>query len=154
MTLAVRRVVTGHDAEGKAVVWIDEIADHPTSRRSGHASHLIWTTDGAPADIAGSDDMGKHQTGRPPPANGALFRVLEIDPGGEPEMHFTETIDYVIIMSGEIHMELDDGVIVVLKEGDLLVQRGTIHSWHNRGDVPCRMAAVLIDASPLQGVRA
>lgn len=154
MTLKIRRVVTGHDADGKAVVWIDEIADNPTSRRRGHDSQLIWITDGSPADNASAEDMGKRAVARPPGPGGALFRIMEIQPGGEPEMHFTETIDYAVVMSGAIQMELDDGKEVTLSAGDVLVQRGTIHSWHNRGDIPCRIAAVLIDANPLEGVRA
>jgi quercetin dioxygenase-like cupin family protein len=79
---------------------------------------------------------------------------MEIQPGGQPEMHNTETIDYVVVIAGQVHMEMDDGEEVVMDAGDVMVQRGTNHSWYNRGDVPCRLAVVLIDAKSLDGVRA
>ena len=147
MTLEVRRVVTTHDQAGKAVVAIDALADNPTSRRSGHQSQLIWTTDGTPADISGSDDCGARQLGRPPPPGGTIFRILELQPGVASEMHNTDTIDYVVVMSGEVEMELDRTTIT-LKAGDVLVQQGTNHCWAVRGPEPCRLAAILIDARP------
>lgn len=154
MSFNIRRVVTGHDANGKTRILIDGYADNPTSRRPGHASQLIWTTDQSPADNTGDADAGAVEIGRPPGPNGTIFRIMEIEPGGQPEMHNTETVDYIIVIAGRIHMEMDDGEEVVLEAGDVMVQRGTNHSWHNRGDIPCRIAAVLIDARSLVGVRA
>lgn len=154
MSFNIRRVVTGHDANGKTKILIDGNADKPTSRRPGHASQLIWTTDQSPADNMGDADAGAVEIGRPPGPNGTIFRIMEIQPGGQPEMHNTETIDYVIVIAGQIHMEMDDDEFVVMEAGDVMVQRGTNHSWYNRGDVPCRIAVVLIDAKPLDGVRA
>ena len=81
--------------------------------------------------------------------NGTVFRVIEFAPGVAPRNHRTDSIDYAVVMSGEIDMELDDSV-VHLKAGDVLVQRGTIHNWVNRGSAPCVMAFVLIDAKPVE----
>ena len=141
----VRRVVTGHDENGKSCVLIDDVASNATSRRLGHDSRLIWVTDAAPASYDGNEDAGARAIGRPPPDNGTLIRILEIQPGVTAEPHFTETIDYVIVMSGEMDMVLDTET-VKLNAGDVLVQRGTKHNWVNHGPKPCRFAAILIDA--------
>jgi mannose-6-phosphate isomerase-like protein (cupin superfamily) len=146
MTFEIRRVVTTHDAQGKAVVMVDAPANNPTSRRAGHQSQLIWTTDATPSDLSHHEDMGARDAGRPPPPGGTIFRVLELQPGVAAEMHRTDTVDYVIMLEGEIDMEMDDGLEVHLDAGDVLVQQGTYHSWTNRGTVPCRLAAVLVDA--------
>ena len=146
MTFEIRRVVTTHDAQGKARVMVDAPADNPTSRRSGHQSQLIWMTDVTPSDLSHHEDMGARDAGRPPPAGGTIFRVLELQPGVSAEMHRTDTVDYVIMLEGAIDMEMDDGFEVHLETGDVMVQRGTYHSWTNRGTVPCRLAAILVDA--------
>jgi quercetin dioxygenase-like cupin family protein len=82
-------------------------------------------------------------------SNGTVFRVVEFAPGGAPRVHRTDSIDYAVVISGEIDMELDDSVVHV-KAGDVLVQRGTIHNWVNRGSAPCVIAFVLIDAKPVE----
>jgi mannose-6-phosphate isomerase-like protein (cupin superfamily) len=79
--------------------------------------------------------------------DGVVCRISEFSPGVAPRVHRTASIDYAIVLSGEIDMEMDDEV-VHLKAGDVLVQRGTIHNWVNRGSEPCRIAFVLIDAMP------
>ena len=81
--------------------------------------------------------------------NGTVFRVVEYGPGVAPRVHRTESIDYAVVISGEIDMELDDGVTVHLEQGDTLVQRGTLHNWVNRGDKPCVIAFVLVAAKPV-----
>jgi mannose-6-phosphate isomerase-like protein (cupin superfamily) len=144
--MEIRRVVTGHDENGKSRVLIDDIASNATSRRAGHDSRLIWVTDAAPAAYDGNEDAGAREVGRPPPENGTLIRILEIQPGVTAEPHFTETIDYVIVMLGEMDMVLDTET-VQLRAGDVLVQRGTMHNWVNHGPEPCRFAAILIDAA-------
>ena len=78
-----------------------------------------------------------------------MFRVVEFAPGVAPRVHRTDSIDYAVVISGEIDMELDNSV-VHLKAGDVLVQRGTIHNWVNRGNAPCVIAFVLIDAKPVE----
>jgi len=147
----VRRVVTGHDADGKAIVLIDGEAVNRRTSASGNSSTLMWCSDAMPADIAiGSDveDMGARVLGTPPPENGTRFTVNEIVPGSAAVMHRTETLDYAIIIAGEIDLELDDSC-VTLRAGDVVVQRGTNHAWVNRGTQPAIVAFVLIDAQPL-----
>jgi len=147
----IRRVVTGHDADKVAKAIMDSPATNSRSGASGSTSTLVWTTDGAPADIAVGEkveDMGARKRGTAPPRNGSRFVVIDYPPGNKGDMHRTDTIDYVIVLSGEIEMEMDASR-VKLKAGDVLVQRGTHHAWHNRGTTPARLAFVLIDAKPL-----
>ena len=147
----IRRVVTGHDANGTAKVLIDGPASNTRTSKSGGVSTLIWCTDRAPADIpAGEDveDMGARLLGTPPPPNGTRFTVNDIPPGRMGPMHRTETIDYVIVLAGELEMQMDDST-VKLRAGDVLVQRGTRHAWINRGPRPARVAFILVDAEPL-----
>jgi hypothetical protein len=148
----VRRVITGHDQDGKAIVLIDGDVTNARTSAIGNSSKLVWCTDRTPADIAlGVDveDMGARIIGTPPPPNGTRFTVNDIVPGGKAgNMHRTETIDYVIVISGEVEMDLDDST-VKLRAGDVMVQRGTNHAWVNRGTEPARIAFVLVDAEPL-----
>ena len=148
----IRRVVTGHDQNNVAKVIIDDIATNAKSSRPGQLSTLMWCTDAMPADMPvgeNVEDMGARILGTYPPVNGTRFMIAEYPPGNVPRRHRTETIDYIIILSGEIDMELDNGAMVTLKTGDVMIQRGTYHAWINRGPDVCRMAFVLIDAKPL-----
>ena len=147
MTLNVRRIVTGHDAQGRAVVEIDDVSSHLSSSRPGHSSGLIWTTEGFPVDNDGHGDEADRPVRTTLP-NGTVFRVIEYQPGVAPRNHRTDSIDYAVIVSGEIDMELD-GESVHLRAGDVVVQRGTIHNWVNNGTEPCVIAFVLIDAKPV-----
>ena len=147
MTLQLRRVVTGHDADGRALVKIDEVAQNVVSGRPGQLRCVIWTTESFPVDNRGDEDGALRQTGTTLP-NGTVFRIVEFGPGVAPRRHRTDSIDYAVVMSGEIDMELD-GAVVQLRAGDVLVQRGTIHNWVNRGSEPCVIAFVLIDAKPV-----
>jgi quercetin dioxygenase-like cupin family protein len=148
MTLQVRRVVTGHDAEGRAVVQIDEVAQNVISNRPGAQSAVIWTTEGFPVDNTGADDQALRQTGTTLPG-GSVFRVVEFAPGVSPRNHRTDSIDYAVVIAGEIDMVLDE-TSVRLRTGDVLVQRGTIHNWVNNGSEPCVIAFALIDAKPVE----
>jgi quercetin dioxygenase-like cupin family protein len=148
MTLQFRRVVTGHDASGRAIVKIDETAKNVISSRPGATSCVVWTSEGFPVDNTGEEDAGLCRTGTTLD-NGTVFRILELAPGAGPRNHRTDSIDYAVVISGEIDMELD-GSTVHLKAGDVLVQRGTIHNWVNRGTVPCVIAFVLIAAKPVE----
>lgn len=171
MTGKVRRVVTGHDASGKAVVLIDGTAPNVKVREAqgGLVSTLLWVTDESPADISGAADRADRTIGVPPPDRGSVFRMVDfppvatagrvdnaavlkemgLDPGKASDrsgfMHRTRSIDYAIVVSGEIDMLLDDSE-VHLKAGDVMVQQGTNHAWENRGTETCRIAFVLIDA--------
>ena len=148
MALQLRRIVTGHDADGRAVVKIDEITKNPPSGRPGRSACVVWTTEGFPVDNTGDEDGGTRQVGTTL-NNGTVFRVVEFMPGVSPRVHRTDSIDYAVVMSGEIDMEMDDSV-VHLKAGDVLVQRGTIHNWVNHGAESCVIAFVLIDAKPVE----
>ena len=147
MVLQVRRVVTGHDKNGKAVVAIDEMVDYARSLRPGHSAFVAWATDGHPIDNADPEDgrFKKVVNGDP---GSTILRVVEYGPGVASRRHRTNSVDYAIVLKGEIDMELDEGE-VHLKAGDILVQRGTIHNWTNRGTDPCVIAFVLIAAAPV-----
>ena len=148
MSVKVRRVVTGHDASGRAVVKIDEVSRNVVSGRPGASSAVIWTTDAIPADNSGDADTALRKVGTTLPG-GTVFRVVEFSPGVSPRVHRTDSIDYAVVISGEIDMELEKGQEVHLKAGDVLVQRGTVHNWINRGKAPCMIAFALIDAKPV-----
>lgn len=147
MALTIRRVVTSHDENGKAVVAIDEFCRNLRSSRENHQSCVVWSTGAFPADNSGPEDGGARPVG-PTDPNGTVFRVVRYEPGVAARVHRTESIDYAVVISGEIDMELDDSM-VHLKAGDVLVQRGTIHNWANRGTEPCVIAFVLIAAEPV-----
>jgi quercetin dioxygenase-like cupin family protein len=147
MGLRIRRVVTGHDDEGRAVVKIDEMCRNLISTREGHKSCVVWTTDTAPANNDGDEDASQRPVGTTL-AGGTVFRIVRYNPGIAPRNHRTDSIDYAVVLAGEIDMELD-GSVVKLKAGDVLVQRGTVHNWVNRGTEPCTIAFVLVDAKPV-----
>jgi hypothetical protein len=178
MTRPVRRVVTGHNADGKSTFVIDADCPHVFRRAPGSAIVTeLWETSGAPADNRGDGDAADHPYRLPPPKNGSSFRIIEYPPDKErlaalaheraaaddgsgrsaaldranprhPGFHKTNSIDYAIVLSGEIYALMDEGE-VLLKAGDVLVQRGTNHAWSNRTDEPARIAFVLIDADPV-----
>ena len=149
MPLQLRRIVTGHDEQGNAIVKIDEIAQHWREGRPGGTILNVWTTDSAPANNSLDTDGGMREGKFTMIQNGSVFRILDFKPGLERRMHRTNSIDYIVVMSGEIDMELDNGVEVHLKQGDVVVQRGTIHNWINRGTETCIMAVILIHADPV-----
>jgi quercetin dioxygenase-like cupin family protein len=106
---------------------------------------VIWTTDDLPVDFAeDGEDKAAREIGTTIPG-GSVFRVVEYGPGVTPRNHRTDSIDYAVVVSGEIDMETD-GANVHLRAGDVLVQRGTIHNWVNNGTETCVIAFVLISA--------
>lgn len=172
MTKPVRRIVTGHRADGRSTVLIDAPAPNVKQRAAGNGSTLLWVTDESPADVSRTGDRAAREIGVPPPRRGSIFRVAEFPPGvgGEvrdnetvlrdfgigsdvkrghaprhPAIHRTRSLDYVVVLEGEITLMLDDGE-VLLKQGDVVVQQGTNHAWINRGAATCRLAMVFIDA--------
>ena len=175
MVSAIRRVVTGHDEKGKSVIVSDGPSPHvltlPGSTDFGLTN--LWVTDGSPARNDGNTDAAARKIVLEPPANGTIFRVVEfpperragtfdreeafaamgadhaMDPDGSrhPGMHKTATVDYAIVLSGEIYALMDEGE-TLLKAGDCLVQRGTNHAWGNRSDAPCLVAFILVSAKP------
>jgi mannose-6-phosphate isomerase-like protein (cupin superfamily) len=147
MSLTLRRVVTGHDDQGRAKVLIDEQVKNVFSHRPNAVYSVIWASEGFPVDNDGDYDPSDKKIGTTI-ENGAVFRVVSFGPGVAPRNHRTESIDYAVVMSGEIDMVLDNET-VSLKAGDVLVQRGTIHNWVNNGKVPCVIAFTLISAKPV-----
>jgi len=170
-----RRVVTGHDENGVAIIESDQTATHILERpnRPGVRLTNFWLTDGTPAEYDGTTETCEGQFILHPPQNGSVFRCVEFLPedpevmakldgkaafaemgagdnivqnARHPWMHRTDSVDYGIIMSGEIWMLMDDeSEDVLLKAGDMVVQRGTNHAWANRGKESCVIAFVLID---------
>jgi mannose-6-phosphate isomerase-like protein (cupin superfamily) len=146
----VRRVVTGHADDGVAKVLWDKAITEVKRGKSGLLTHL-WNTKSTPADIAVGEtiaDPGAEPHITAPPAGGSRFVIIDYPAGNSGTMHRTETIDYIIVLAGEIDMDMDDSS-VHLKTGDVIVQRGTNHAWFNRGTENARVAFVLIDAEPL-----
>ena len=148
MTLKIRRVVTGHDAQGRARVALDELCGNVISRRPNHASCVVWSTGEFPADNGDERDGAAREVATTDP-NGTVFRIVEYRPGVAPRNHRTDSIDYAVVLAGEIDMELE-GETVQLRAGDVLVQRGTVHNWVNRGAEPCVIAFVLVAAQPVE----
>ncbi len=180
MSNAVRRVVTGHDKNGKAIVVSDAPAPfvHTTELRPGYSATDIRRTGDTPAPIVFAAEAPTRGPRRQLPAkHGTVVRISEIPPDGErmggmdaaaskkifeflgntaastfassgvhPLMHRTETIDYAIVIEGELTLILDD-TEVLLKAGDVTVQCGTNHAWSNRSGKPCRIAFILIDGA-------
>lgn len=146
-----RRIVTGHDARGASVVVSD--GPVPMSRelpQDGVAFHEVWATDDAPATIgAGASDPTAGSLTVPPSARGTRIRINEFLPGHlddrglQSPVHRTESIDYGIVLEGEITLVLDDSEVVA-RAGDIVVQRGTDHAWANRGDDVARVVFVLV----------
>jgi quercetin dioxygenase-like cupin family protein len=147
MSVAPRRIVTGHDASGRSVV----LADAPTPKTldiGTAAFHEIWITDETPAKIAASEPEPTDRPVRtPPPAGGVMVRFTEMAPGAESPMHRTETVDVGVVLEGETWLLLDDGSETRVGPGDAVVQRATNHAWANRSDRPVRMMFVLIDGA-------
>jgi quercetin dioxygenase-like cupin family protein len=132
--------VTGHDSEGLAIVQSDSV-------EQGERFTLIWTTEGFPVNN-NAEDGGRRDVGITL-ANGTVFRIGEIQPGGRSPLHRTDSVDYGILLTGQLDMELDGGETVHLSAGDVVVQRGTNHAWVNHSDRPARIAWILIAAEPV-----
>ena len=179
MKRSFRRVVTGHDKQGKSVFVIDDTARHVFTRGPGSAVVTeMWETTATPVSNRGNADAIDRKMRLPPPKQGSAFRIIEYPPDKErvvalnherasgddggsghdaafdrdnprhPGFHKTNSVDYAIVVSGEIYALMDEGE-VLLKAGDVLVQRGTNHAWSNRTDAPAYLAFVLVDAEPV-----
>jgi mannose-6-phosphate isomerase-like protein (cupin superfamily) len=167
----IRRVVTKLEPSGKAVVMLDERTPLAAPRPPNRVAN-IWVTDKSLPDFSWTEDRGKAKTGLVPPKSGTIFRVVDFAPESasghptemdammrivgadapakglpprHPMMHRTRSLDYAVVMSGEIDMLLDEGE-VHLKAGDVVVQQATNHAWVNRGREPCRIAFILMDS--------
>lgn len=181
MTHKIRRVVTGHDSEGNAICVSDEIATNVLQRptRPGVTLTNLWQTNTCPAEFNGPEETVEGPFVLHPPENGTVFRIIEflpedpeviknidgkaafaamgashniIEDARHPYMHRTDSVDYAVILKGEIWMLMDrEQDDVLLKTGDTVVQRGTNHAWANRGTEPCLMMFVLVDGVSKKG---
>jgi mannose-6-phosphate isomerase-like protein (cupin superfamily) len=174
----VRRVVTGHDADGKAIIVSDGITPvvYDIPQRPGYSANEIWATTSMPAEINQAGEPTLRKRSIEPAPNGTVCRIVVHPPEStyihtldratakaafaaygsahastiedenprHPLMHRTKTVDYGIVLSGEVYLVLDKDE-TLLKAGDVVVQRGTNHAWANRSTEPCRMAFILID---------
>ncbi len=175
MVERIRRVVTGHDRDGKSIFIVDGKAPNILEMKSmpGVALTDLWRTTTSPALNSGNKDAAAGRIKLEPPGDGTILRIVEFPPdaawrktadakaafasigaggapdheSGDPMMHTTATVDYIIVLKGEIYAILDKGE-KLLKQGDILVQRGTNHSWSVRGEEPCVIAAILVSAKP------
>jgi quercetin dioxygenase-like cupin family protein len=145
-----RRIVTGHDDAGRSVVLSD--APTPTTEllENGAAFHEIWATGDAPAPIAAAEPAAPAEpTARQlqvsPDSRGTIVHVIDMPPGAVAPMHRTRTIDYGVVLDGAVDLELDDGSVVTMSRGDVVVQRGTAHAWHNRSSSTVRLFFVNVD---------
>ena len=170
----IRRVVTGHDENGVAKVIMDGEATCILQRpnRPGVTLTNLWQADKNPADMELHEDPVDGPLVLHPPKNGSVFRIVQFDPedpevlktldgaaafaemgaganvvqgARHPFMHRTDSLDYAVILTGEIYMMMDEDE-VLLKAGDTVVQQGTNHAWSNRGTEPCQIAFILCDA--------
>lgn len=170
----IRRVVTGHDENGRATVIMDSDATCILQRpnRPGVTLTNLWQVDSTPARMERHDDPVEGPLILHPPENGSIFRIVQFDPedpevlarldgkaafaemgaaanvvedARHPFMHRTDSVDYAVVLTGEIYMMMDDEDYL-LKAGDTVVQQGTNHAWSNRGTEPCQIAFILVDA--------
>jgi mannose-6-phosphate isomerase-like protein (cupin superfamily) len=177
MLRAIRRVITGHDAQGRSVIASDGASPHTIaiSETPPFGMTDLWVTHGSPADNTAPGDPAARTIVLEPPSRGTIFRVVEfppdaqiagrfdrekafeaigareaLDPSGarHPGMHRTHSVDYAIVLSGEIWAVMDVGE-TLLRAGDCLVQRGTNHAWSNRSETACLVAFILVDAAPI-----
>lgn len=174
MANSIRRIITGHSPAGRSIIVSDSPAPDVIVNPNGATSILIWETDRSPASNRGNEDAAPAGLRVPVPPRhrgGSVFRVVDFPPDRElpadyhmdpsvtrvqvdPErskrhhgFHKTDTVDYAIVLDGEIWAMMDEGE-TLMKAGDVLIQRGTFHAWSNRSNRPCRVAFILLDAEP------
>lgn len=174
MARTIRRVVTGHDENGVAKVIMDGDATCFLERpnRPGVRLTNLWQLDTAPAVMETHEDPVTGPLILHPPQGGSIFRIVQFDPedpeklaqmdgkaafaemgagdnvvqgARHPAMHRTDSVDYAVILTGEIYMMMDEED-VLLRAGDTVIQQGTNHAWSNRGTEPCLIAFILNDA--------
>lgn len=141
----VQRVVTGHDENGRAMFKSEDVSPTLMIPSGDAAFLLVWTTATVPADNNDETD-GRTRDAGLTLNQGSVIRIVDMLPGRESPMHRTNSIDYGIVLEGEIELELDGGQCRTIHQGGIIVQRGTNHLWRNRTDKVCRIAFVLIEA--------
>src|SRR5262245_11572864 len=169
MDRVARRIVTGHNAQGKSIFVSDGPCPYFVDRANGNSLTELWWEAEMPVDNSGNEDCGPPAFGLDMPKCGHILRIVEYAPdavrkaamekNGRPSGHYiegqrhfgfhkTNTIDYAIVLEGEIWALMEEGEDKLMKAGDVLIQRGTVHGWSNRTDKPARVAFILIDAAP------
>ena len=138
------KILENRFLEGRKSPKIDEISQNVVSKRPGQMSTVVWATNSYPPDMDTDQDISAEVSTTTIP-DGVVCRIARFDPGVAPRVHRTTSVDYAIVLSGELDMELDDEVVHI-KAGDVLIQRGTVHNWINNGTEPCMMAFILIDS--------
>jgi|SRR5579859_510129 len=144
MALSVRRVVTGHDGDGKSVI----VSDGPAPQVHDRAIFAeVWNTEGSPTRITAVAEREPNERSMQlgPPPQGSIIRVVEMPAGHRSAMHRTRTVDYGIVLEGEVYLVME-GTETLLHPGDIVIQRGTNHAWDNRSDAPARMVFILLAA--------
>jgi len=150
MQSSIRRVVTGHDKKGAAVFVSDNIYETVVIPSGDAAMTTIWTTATVPADLNDETD-GRERDAGTTLKGGSVIRIVDMLPGASSPLHRTNSIDYGIIISGTIELELDNNNFKTIEAGDIIVQRGTIHKWRNpSADNACRIVFVLTEAKPFE----
>lgn len=145
----VRRIVTGHDPSGRAVFTGDDLLPVEPIPSGDAAFSLVWTTATVPADN-NDDSDGRQRDAGLTLHKGSVIRIVDMLPCGQSPFHRSSSIDYGIVLSGAVELELDDGAVTTARAGDVIVQRGTVHLWRNPSPTDvCRIVFVLIEAAPL-----
>ena len=139
----IRRVVTTHNEDGQAIVWQDNYL-HGKLGAHGNAVTLLWSSDSHPAEVTSKTDKGKVETGLV--NNGSVLRIVDFPPHSVGRLHRSISLDYVLVLNGELVLSLDDGSRTTVNEGDLVVQQATMHGWDNETDVWARILCCLMPA--------
>jgi quercetin dioxygenase-like cupin family protein len=144
MPLSVRRVVTGHNRDGTSVILSDSPAPQFHERP---IFAEVWNTEGSPTRITAAEEREPNERSLQlgPPPQGSVIRVVEMPAGHRSAMHRTRTVDYGIVLEGEVYLVME-GTETLLQPGDIVIQRGTNHAWDNRSDAPARMVFILLAA--------
>jgi len=146
----IRRIVTGHSKEGKAIFTIDEEIETIVIPTGDAAMATIWTTANVPADCNDEID-GRLRDAGTTLKGGSVIRIVDMLPGASSPMHRTNSIDYGIVLSGSIELELENNVYKTINTGEIIIQRGTIHKWRNPSDLEiCRIIFILTEAKPFE----
>ena len=150
MAEKIRRVVTGHTTGGTAVFVSDNQYETVVIPSGDAAMATIWTTTSVPADLNDETD-GRERDAGTTLKGGSVIRIVDMLPNASSPMHRTSSIDYGIVISGKIELELDNQVFKTIETGGIIVQRGTIHKWRNpSSEEICRIVFVLTEAKPYE----
>jgi quercetin dioxygenase-like cupin family protein len=146
-----RRIITGHNAEGKAIIQVVDDGNWQDIASGTSKYNVMWATKTSPVDIAHDETLSPEiTTGSLTMANGTVLRMVERAPHSKGPMHRTQSLDYGIVTEGEWELVVDSGESMILRKGDVCVQRATMHQWNNNTDNWNRMVFVLMDALPLE----